>query len=627
MTFWRPFIYMPLLAALAGGFLLSSCAQDKESSSVRRSNFQHDSGAQSGPADTQAQTAAQESLQEEEPEAGPSSNEGGPPPPASLATSPDVFLEGERGYDFEPFELPEVIRQRQIRRGQSVESDTSYLLHRAHLVIDLEQDRMRVDIDIEAAGRREQVLLTGSFDRQARNWTANLYAADTAIRNERRIQAVVLCLRPFICDQIWMDLYYLVNGELKRRQFVVGAEEPQISLSEEQSIPLPEPDESGHIRIPPMPAGPAHPEEEEEIQAGPPALEQPEEQPQPEPIAPPAPLAEPEAEEETPAAPNPPPALAAPEEEEQVNRPPVPPMAPVPQPDEPPVVETQPPVPPQRPEPEEEPEFIPPVPTPRPEYNVVHIDDVTIEYGTEMQLPPPEASDFQVQGVESLNLSLSNQWSPQAQGAHTNGYLTNASLLQPEGCGYRRRDVPSSPVSRPSEDTTASWGTDLMLEMIAQAACAVENQVPGRPPLLIGNISRRTGGQFGRHSSHQTGLDADLAFYRRSNSTHSFWNAVNEDFNDFDFERNWLFLKALHSTDSPHLMIIFVDRQVKAQMCDYVRRTEGLPTDSNSVEYKALRFLRHWAGHANHYHIRLYCPGTQGCRNWQADPNFQGTGC
>jgi penicillin-insensitive murein endopeptidase len=167
-----------------------------------------------------------------------------------------------------------------------------------------------------------------------------------------------------------------------------------------------------------------------------------------------------------------------------------------------------------------------------------------------------------------------------------------------------------------------------MLEMISQAACAVTQKFPERDfPLLIGNISKRLRGSFG-HASHQTGLDADIGFYNHEKAVSSFWKPLDGNFDkNFDYEKNWMFLKALQSTEEQRLMIVFVDQKIKDRLCQWVKKTEGLPKDPESAAYKALRHLRHWSGHNNHFHVRLYCPDTAGCQNMNADPNFSGTGC
>jgi murein endopeptidase len=76
-----------------------------------------------------------------------------------------------------------------------------------------------------------------------------------------------------------------------------------------------------------------------------------------------------------------------------------------------------------------------------------------------------------------------------------------------------RRTFPDRPGRR--------WATDELLAMLERVAREFAAAHPGAAPLLIADLSRRHGGDFGRaygglgHSSHQNGLDADVMYPRR----------------------------------------------------------------------------------------------------------------
>jgi murein endopeptidase len=64
------------------------------------------------------------------------------------------------------------------------------------------------------------------------------------------------------------------------------------------------------------------------------------------------------------------------------------------------------------------------------------------------------------------------------------------------------------------------WGTDRLVRTLLAVARDYSAAHPGARPLLIGDLSRPNGGDFGRqfgyvwHASHQNGLDADVYFPR-----------------------------------------------------------------------------------------------------------------
>jgi murein endopeptidase len=68
------------------------------------------------------------------------------------------------------------------------------------------------------------------------------------------------------------------------------------------------------------------------------------------------------------------------------------------------------------------------------------------------------------------------------------------------------------------------WGTDRLVRVLLRVARDHRRAHPQAPPLVIGDLSRRRGGDFGLrfgfpgHVSHQNGLDADVYFPRLDRS-------------------------------------------------------------------------------------------------------------
>lgn len=65
------------------------------------------------------------------------------------------------------------------------------------------------------------------------------------------------------------------------------------------------------------------------------------------------------------------------------------------------------------------------------------------------------------------------------------------------------------------------WGTDLLVRRVLGVARAYRRRHPDAPRVLVGDLSRPRGGDFGRrygivgHASHQNGLDVDVYLPRR----------------------------------------------------------------------------------------------------------------
>jgi penicillin-insensitive murein DD-endopeptidase len=147
----------------------------------------------------------------------------------------------------------------------------------------------------------------------------------------------------------------------------------------------------------------------------------------------------------------------------------------------------------------------------------------------------------------------------------------------------------------------------------------------GLPSLLVGDLSQPRGGPLpSDHASHQSGLDADVAFVRTAPAPLS--AAARREFAftpvvDLEHATTtdaWsstiVSLLALAATD-PAVDRIFVNPAVKREVCT-----------ATGGEAAWLAKLRPWWGHHDHFHVRLRCPETSAaCRAQGSLP--AGTGC
>ena len=197
---------------------------------------------------------------------------------------------------------------------------------------------------------------------------------------------------------------------------------------------------------------------------------------------------------------------------------------------------------------------------------------------------------------------------PYSSGKANRGRLYNGRLM-PEGRGYYLRDM------RPH-----SWGTDTTIQSLMTALDAYAQAYPDGPAINIGDISRRRGGRFGPHKSHQSGRDVDIGFVhflpKDEPLPQRFTRASAEN---LDVERTWCFLEALIRTGN--VQMIFVDVSVQKLLRAYIR-DKLTPEQLDAVfswphsKSSATALLRHWPGHKNHFHIRFKCPpGQMGCRS------------
>jgi len=97
------------------------------------------------------------------------------------------------------------------------------------------------------------------------------------------------------------------------------------------------------------------------------------------------------------------------------------------------------------------------------------------------------------------------------------GRLVNGRQLPVSGPGY----VTWDPIrKRVPNRSWRRWGTGRLIGTVRRVLAAYARRHPGAPPVLVGDLSRPRGGDFGPryggigHASHQNGLDADVYYPR-----------------------------------------------------------------------------------------------------------------
>jgi penicillin-insensitive murein endopeptidase len=171
------------------------------------------------------------------------------------------------------------------------------------------------------------------------------------------------------------------------------------------------------------------------------------------------------------------------------------------------------------------------------------------------------------------------------------------------------------------------YGTVELVEMIDSAARTVAEQFPGSS-LLVGDLSRETGGRLTSHRSHRSGRDADIGFYVMAEDGAQAQVTRFVRFGErglpldgngadlrFDVPRNWAFLRAMIEYPNAQIQYLFVYQPLADLMLEYAG-TQDVP---EAIMERARDILsgEHRSGrHDNHFHVRIHCPaGDDGCVN------------
>lgn len=173
------------------------------------------------------------------------------------------------------------------------------------------------------------------------------------------------------------------------------------------------------------------------------------------------------------------------------------------------------------------------------------------------------------------------------------------------------------------------FGTDELIGAIERAATRVA-QNHGGWTTWIGNIGRRSGGDIPYSVSHNSGRDADIAFYYAAPTTGVQMvppdllpvNSALQSERDgliyqFDVERNWAFIQALLEDTEIQIQFLFISNALKQRLLEYARSIDA-STDTISRAETVMGQPGRRNPHDDHLHIRLYCSrfGVEaGCEN------------
>ena len=192
--------------------------------------------------------------------------------------------------------------------------------------------------------------------------------------------------------------------------------------------------------------------------------------------------------------------------------------------------------------------------------------------------------------LESL-MSLSHNWRGSAS-----GYLLNAKTLEDSPYWIKRR--------------FRGYGTPEMLAAIKAGVHALRTRFPNAPPLIIGDLSKRYGGHFPPHLSHQSGRDADIGYFVRGYYSHRLKGLSRVSHHTIDAEKTWTFLSGMIKTGLVESM--FIDYRLQKKLYHYAKtQKEWSQRELKRIFSYPLwkgKMISHLSGHSDHMHIRFYAP-------------------
>jgi penicillin-insensitive murein endopeptidase len=194
--------------------------------------------------------------------------------------------------------------------------------------------------------------------------------------------------------------------------------------------------------------------------------------------------------------------------------------------------------------------------------------------------------------------------------------------------GLPHRGVLTAPAELPRDAEGVHWlrGNDRhwalprFADAIARAAVTVAHERPGSPPLVVGDLSVRTGGVLLPHLSHRSGRDADLLLFWTTlegapvespgfvhvGDDGLAWDPAAKRFLRLDVEREWLLVRALVTDPEARIQWIFANHVVEALLLEQAE-ARGEPADTIFRAERVMLEPNPGGVHDDHVHVRTAC--------------------
>jgi LysM repeat protein len=153
-----------------------------------------------------------------------------------------------------------------------------------------------------------------------------------------------------------------------------------------------------------------------------------------------------------------------------------------------------------------------------------------------------------------------------------------------------------------------AWGTGETIKLIQTAVSNYRKMWRSSPMVHIGDISKKGGGHFPPHNSHQHGRDVDIGYVLKGSQADE-EKFVSASSKNLDVARSWDLIKAFLDTD--RVKYIFMDYSIQKLLYEHAQ-SKGVSRDELDELFQYPRgknrghgIIRHSSGHVNHFHVRF----------------------
>ena len=174
--------------------------------------------------------------------------------------------------------------------------------------------------------------------------------------------------------------------------------------------------------------------------------------------------------------------------------------------------------------------------------------------------------------------------------------------------------MPEQPELYHIRNPVEAWGTPEMIEAIVVASEEMAWLLPGADPLLIGDISLRSGGPLAPHRSHRSGIDADIGIFTTGAKQPVSVGFATITPANIDYETNWLFWSELLDTGLVERILLdqsLIDATrnwaISSGTLSEKEAHDIFPEHGDPNLWRKRGVFQHFPGHRDHIHLRVLC--------------------
>ena len=183
-----------------------------------------------------------------------------------------------------------------------------------------------------------------------------------------------------------------------------------------------------------------------------------------------------------------------------------------------------------------------------------------------------------------------------------------------------KRLKPSKYVKLKPGSEGKSYGHPALVLMLERSAKELQRAATGSV-LVVGDLSDANGGPLSGHRSHQSGRDADVAFYVLDENGKQIvldhyvkfdahGKALDGSGYVFDDWRNWLLVESWVRDRRAGLSHIFISRPLRQRLISYASKQPAFRQYVPEVS-ALLKQPEEGEPHDDHFHVRVSCPKEQ----------------